>query len=122
MTPDLGSTRSVESTDERGRDHDRGPGCRPARLAEAHKQLAIVLEGVDLDAEAELGEALTEAVAALHRASTSAWSRTEDGPSSPAPGEAADARGDVGAEPSARPERADADPARSGPAWEAMVD
>lgn len=45
------------------------PGSRRSRLGDANKQLAILLEGVDLQAEPALGEALTEAVIAVDRAS-----------------------------------------------------
>lgn len=56
------------------------PGSRPARLAEASKQLAILLEDVDLDAEADLGEALTDAVAAVGRAAELAAPRAGEEP------------------------------------------
>jgi hypothetical protein len=45
------------------------PGSRPARLSEACKQLTILLEEVDLEAEPELAEAVVDAVSALARAS-----------------------------------------------------
>lgn len=45
------------------------PGSRPSRLGNASKQLDILMEDVDLDAEPELAEALTEAVLAVDRAS-----------------------------------------------------
>lgn len=46
----------------------RRPGSRPSRLGNASKQLDILMEDVDLDAEPELAEALTEAVLAVDRA------------------------------------------------------
>lgn len=47
---------------------DHPAGSRAGRLAEARKQLGIVLEDVDLEAEPELGEAVTDGVAAADRA------------------------------------------------------
>ena len=43
-------------------------GTRPSRIAEAAKQLSIVLEATDLEAEPVLAEAVTEAVLAVDRA------------------------------------------------------
>lgn len=46
----------------------RHPGSRRSRLANASKQLGILMEDVDIDAEHELAEALTDAVLAVDRA------------------------------------------------------
>ena len=64
MRSNLGSPRDDARTDPRRHE----PGSRAARLAEAGKQLSILLEDVDLDAEADLGNALTDAVVAVDRA------------------------------------------------------
>lgn len=74
--------------DARTDQRSRSLGSRSARLAEASKQLAILLEEVDLDAEPELGGALTDAVVAVDRAADladepdgtepSAWGRLVD--------------------------------------------
>lgn len=64
MRPNEGSPRGVARTDPRR----HPPGSRAARLAEAGKQLSILLEDVDLEAEPGLGDALTEAVVAVDRA------------------------------------------------------
>lgn len=45
------------------------PGDRRSRLAGAEKQLEIVLQEVDLEAEPAVGAALTEAISAVDRAS-----------------------------------------------------
>lgn len=64
MRSNEGSPRGEARTDG----HRRRPGSRPDRLAEAGKQLAILLEDVDLDDEPDFGDALTDAVVAVDRA------------------------------------------------------
>lgn len=64
MRSNDGRPRAGGRTDPRR----HAPGSRPARLAEASKQLAILLEDVDLDDEPDLGRALTDAVTAVDRA------------------------------------------------------
>ena len=72
MRSNQGSPRGDARTDPRRHE----PGSRGARLAEAGKQLSILLEGVDLDDEPALGDALTHAVAAVDRAADVADDRT----------------------------------------------
>lgn len=45
-------------------------GNNPVQLVEAYRQLESVLEGVDLDEEPELADALIDAVSATERAYT----------------------------------------------------
>ena len=61
----MGQEGAFGGTEQR---HHR-PGSRTSRLAAAAKQLDIVLEDVELEAEPELGEAVADAVAAVGRAS-----------------------------------------------------
>lgn len=79
MTTAEGETRPLETLDR------RPVGGPASRLAEASKQLAIVLEGTDLDGDPELAESLTEAVASVHEAETLVQ-RREAGSPERAPG------------------------------------
>lgn len=72
MRSDEGNTSDGVRIDRGNRDSEgRGsayPGSRRSRLANASKQLGVLMEEVDIDAEPELAEALTEAVIAVDRA------------------------------------------------------
>lgn len=61
----MGQEGARGATEQR---HHR-PGSRHSRLAAAAKQLDIVLEEVELEAEPALGAAVADAVAAVGRAS-----------------------------------------------------
>ena len=118
----------------RGGPADRRPWSHASRLAEASKQLEIVLEAVDLEAEPELGEALTDAVTSVERARRRAAEREDRHHREVAARRERDHRR-TSSEPSVdarpktdaaraagQPRRAEVEPARPQFVWEAPVE